>query len=93
MRTYLIIRHGANSANQPMTPRLPVALVEAKNRGEAEATEHDGDARSPAFLKLAPRVKVWANQRVEAVPLSRARVSEVRDMEETMMRESHDDVT
>lgn len=82
MPMYLIVRHGSNGANQPMRARAPVAIVEAKNRKDAEETEHDGSAHSSAWLVLAPEVKVWANQRIEAIPVSKASKADLLEVQE-----------
>jgi len=58
---YLVIRHGANSANQPLTNRAAVEIVVAPN--QAEAKRKFGGS-------------LYANQYLEAVPESRARKSE-----------------
>ncbi len=67
MPNYVLIRHGSNSANQPMCDRAPVAIVTAANR-EAARREFTGN--------------VYANQYLEVVPLSRARRADVREIEE-----------
>lgn len=80
---YLLIRYGANAANQSMCARMPVAIVDAPNRSEAERTERvDSSPHTSAFAYFAPEVDVWANQRLEAVPLSRAKRSDIREVEE-----------
>ena len=36
MKSYLIIRHGSNAANQSMTPSAAIAIVEAATAQEAK---------------------------------------------------------
>jgi hypothetical protein len=62
-RQYLIIRYGSNAANQSMCNRAPVGTVEASSQGEAVA-------------KMVGVVTVYNNQYLEAVPASKARVSD-----------------
>lgn len=73
---YLIYRHGANAANQSLSERRPVAIVEAPSRAAATATVRFDcarlDAYAPSCLALAQHVDCWANQRFSAVPRSKA---------------------
>lgn len=84
MTAYLVYRHGSNASNQSMRDVAPVAIVEAPSR-EA-ACETDGDehptVHSSLWLRLAPDVDCWANQRFSAVPLSRAPRADVREVQE-----------
>ena len=75
--SYVIYRHGSNSANQSLCDKMPVALVEARNQREACETMHDGDLHSPACLKLSPAIRAWANQRFSAKPASRASAADL----------------
>lgn len=77
---YAVYRLGANRAN---TEGL-VAIVEATSRQEAERvqTHERPTVYDSAWLALAPEVTIWANQRVEAIPLSRASVVDVRAFQE-----------
>lgn len=34
-RKFVVVRHGSNAANQPMTPRLAVGIVEAASEEDA----------------------------------------------------------
>lgn len=73
--TYLVYRCGANAANQGMTERMPVAIVEATSQAEATATVRlSDDHHAPSVLALDHDVTCWANQRFVAVPGSRASV-------------------
>ncbi len=85
MTRYLIIRHGSNGANQSMREVAPVAIVEAKSREEATRTESDGHC---SWLALDERVTVYANQWLNAVPASRARIADMREADEADARES-----
>lgn len=85
--TYLIYRHGANRSNQSLGEMAPVAIVTARSRTAATATErHDPpgklDLYACATMVLAPWVTVWANQRLSAVPLSRASRKDIRAVRE-----------
>jgi hypothetical protein len=77
LTSYLIYRHGSNTANQSMCNRAPVAIVEATSRDEATRTvRHDGaklDFHAPSYLALDESVDCWANQHFTAVPQSRAK--------------------
>lgn len=77
MAKYLLYRIGANAANQS-SERAPVAIVEAASRKEAEQVETQASptVHDSAWAKLAPEVSVWVNQRLEAVPESRARAGD-----------------
>lgn len=80
---YGVYRVGANAANQGGRERLLVAVVEASNRAEAEATERAGSTvYDSSFAVLAPDVDVWANQRLVAVPFSRVSAADVREFNE-----------
>jgi hypothetical protein len=70
---YLIYRHGSNSANQSLSDKEPVAIVEAPSRTAAIETEGDEHVRR---LALDPSVSVYANQWLEAVPKSKVRVTD-----------------
>lgn len=80
--TYVLFRKGANGANQSLCDRAPVAIVVAASKAEAEQCDHDGSPHASAFVRLAPHVSVWANQHIEAVPLSRAPRWAVREIQE-----------
>lgn len=71
--SYGIYRYGANANNQPGREKELVTIVEAKTRAEAEECEqHERPGiYDSAWLKLDPEVTIWANQRVEAVPVSK----------------------
>ena len=55
---YAIYRHGSNSANQSMCPKMLVGTIEATNRKEA-------------CKLMSDKVTVYRNQWLSAVPLSR----------------------
>lgn len=80
---WLLVRHGSNAANQSRTFRLPVAVVRAVDAGEATETRRDGGWDGPSYSTRAPWVDVWANQRLEAIPLSRATRADVEQARET----------
>ncbi len=76
MTHYLIYRHGSNRANQSMTPKTAVAIVEARSQDDAVAKVR---ARHPSLvtgyrddMTGLPYVSCYANQRFSAVPRSRA---------------------
>lgn len=81
---YAVYRYGANASNQGSTHKLLVAIVEAKNRDEAiECEQVDNPTIYDApWLKLDSDVTVYANQTLDAVPLSRASRDDVRAFEE-----------
>lgn len=81
---YAVYRYGANASNQGSTHKLLVAIVEAKNRDEAiECEQVDNPTIYDApWLRLDSDVTVYANQTLDAVPLSRASRVEVREFEE-----------
>jgi hypothetical protein len=86
MTQYLVYRHGSNAANQPMRDRAPVAIVEARTRDDATACAYSVDdprIADHAYCILARHVSVWANQRLSAVPVSRAPKADVREVQET----------
>lgn len=82
---YLVYRSGSNAANQSMTPEgVPIAIVRAGSRAEAEATTW-GDCEpsvrhcptpSAEVVASVGNLDVWANQSLAAVPQSRARASD-----------------
>jgi len=83
MANYLIRRHGSNAANQSMTRVANVAIVEAKNRDEAVAKAIAGDVLAGAehsfdwsTNKIDYSVSCYANQSLEAIPESKARISD-----------------
>ena len=41
MATYVLIRHGSNGANQPMTPNMVVGIVEAESADKAKDLAHE----------------------------------------------------
>lgn len=59
MSRYLITRHGCNAANQHMTPRMDVAVVDADNA-------------AAAVDKAGKTVIVYANQRLTAIHVNSA---------------------
>lgn len=72
MTNYLIVRYGSNASNQPMCDRLPICWVEAKNQREA--------------VRLAIEeedVSCYANQRLEAVPWSKASRADITEVAES----------
>lgn len=84
LREYLVVRHGANTANQHMRDRRPVTIVEAASIEAATRTVRPLPLSlyEAAYLELDPTVDVWANQHLSAVPLAEADpadVSELRD--------------
>lgn len=81
MALFLLYRIGRNTSNQDRD-RAPVALVEASSREEAAALSPFDDPRSPRFCLLAKRVTVWENQRIEAIPASKAPRADVRHVRE-----------
>lgn len=60
MRTYFVIRHGSNAANQSMTPSMIIGKVEASNRKAAKkrADQQFGET-------------CWSNQHLEVKAASR----------------------
>jgi len=54
MKRYLITRHGANTANQSMTPSMDVCIVAATNADEA-------------VEKAAERINCYFNQHLSAI--------------------------
>lgn len=56
--TYIIFRHGANSANQSLCGRAPACTVDAGSREEA-------------CQKASEKISVYGNQWLEAIPWSR----------------------
>ena len=91
MPRYLVYRHGSNAANQSMRDTAPVAIVEAKSANEACAVESDPKPtiHSSAWLALNSDVTLYANQRVSAVPLSKARKADRREVEERPSNDSY----
>lgn len=79
---WLLVRHGSNAANQSRTFRLPVAVVRAIDPADATETRHDGSFDCPSYSVRAPWVDVWANQRLEAIPLSRATRADIAQARE-----------
>jgi hypothetical protein len=85
---YLLHRHGSNAANQPMTPSMPVAIVEAPDEHAARATSWHGDkpsvhsAPTPAATILAQvdDLTVYANQHLSAEPLDEADDDDVNEV-------------
>jgi hypothetical protein len=73
MTSYLIYRHGSNSANQSMTPKAAIAIVEAANGEEAKRIASENHT-------------VYNNQYLEAVPESKANKSDWNATEEETMR-------
>lgn len=67
MTTYVIFRHGSNAANQPMTPRALVAVVE--------------DASADAAV-AACEVECYNNQHLEAKLASRLTAAEREELRE-----------
>lgn len=41
MKSFLIYRHGNNSANQPMTPVMAVGILEATDENDAREQAHN----------------------------------------------------
>jgi hypothetical protein len=78
--SYGIYRYGANGANQGYANKALVAIVEARNREEAEEcdTQDRPTVYDSAWLKLDPEVTIWANQFVSAVPVSKISKSELQ---------------
>ena len=90
MADYLVYRTGCNAANQPWTfDAVPIAIVSAKTRAHACATTWGKGRPSvgscPHLLawddgRVVAAVvdtNVWPNQRLHAVPRSRARRSDL----------------
>ena len=78
---YLLYRMGSNTANQPCeNDWVPIAIVRAASREEAEATTwgdrnvsaHQCPTVAAEVLVRCSDLNVWANQRLKAVPYSRA---------------------
>ena len=76
MTHYLVYRHGSNAANQSMTPKMAVAIVEARSQDDAIARVR---TRHPSLvtgyrddMTVLPYVSCYANQSFSAVPRSRA---------------------
>lgn len=67
--SYVIIRHGSNVSNQTMCQRAVVALVAQVNNKE-EALE-----------EAAAHLTCYNNQRIEAIPASKARAADLREAE------------
>jgi hypothetical protein len=72
MTNYLIVRYGSNGSNQPMCDRLPICWVEAKSQKEAVRLALDEES-----------VSCYANQRLEAVPWSKARPADIAEVAES----------
>jgi hypothetical protein len=70
---YLVYRHGSNAANQGMRDVAPLEIVSA-------------ESREKACEQMAARTTVYANQHLRAVPVSRARAGDVREVEEENAR-------
>jgi hypothetical protein len=96
---YLVYRIGSNTANQSMCERAPVAIVRAANRAAATRTKvkaehpsvYDCPELTPDGELVAHRANldVWANQRLEAVPASRAPAADLNAVyEEDALREA-----
>jgi hypothetical protein len=90
MTSYAVYRYGCNAANQSMTPKMLVAIVEASNSEEAAAVDapEQLSVHSPATAKLAPAVTVWANQFLSALPVSKVSAGELRAFEENQAMEA-----
>ena len=56
-RTYIVVRHGSNGSNQPMTPRMVLGTIQAAS--EAEAKQAAGE-----------RWSCYANQQFEVIDLA-----------------------
>ena len=82
---YLILRYGSNAANQGMRKVMPVAIVEARNRAEAVRAESlaNPTLHDAAWLALDSSITCWANQWFEAIPVSKAPRSLVREVRES----------
>jgi hypothetical protein len=64
MASYAIFRHGSNSANQSMTERLLVDLIEAKS-AEAAVTESKVDCYNNQYLSAKPASRLTAEEKEE----------------------------
>jgi hypothetical protein len=64
MTSYVIFRHGSNSANQSMTGRALVDLIEAKS-AEAAAAESRVDCYSNQHLSAKPVSRLTAEEKEE----------------------------
>lgn len=60
---YVVIRHGSNAFNQPMSSRSVLGVVEAKNKKEARETAEK-------------KFTFYVNQRCEVICESKAKVSD-----------------
>ncbi len=84
---YLIRRHGCNSANQSMTPVMPIGILEAGSREEAKELAQSDEPEWLACAEECPQV--YNNQCLEAIPVSRAKRAELRSLQEAdLMRSS-----
>lgn len=82
---YLVYRHGSNSANQHLRNKMPVAIIDASSRAQACETERPENPTiaDSSWLRLDKSVDCWANQSFSAVPVSKAPVADVREVEES----------
>jgi len=79
--SYLIVRWGSNSANQPMTERKPIAFVKASSQEEAirKAFRNEVEfSKEISCVDGTPCILVYANQNLEAIPQSRVKESDWR---------------
>lgn len=58
MTTYILVRHGSNSANQPMCPRAVIGMTDADSQGAAKQDTHG--------------YTLYQNQWIQAISWSRA---------------------
>lgn len=80
MTSYLIYRHGSNAANQSMTPKMAVGIVEAETYDEARRI-------------ACEQVNCYANQHLELVTEAEADTDDWNEIvsQDAQLREAGED--
>lgn len=78
MTCYVVIRHGCNAANQHMTPRLVLGLVEAPSPAKA-------------LEKAAEQWTCYVNQRFEVIPWGKAPRADRRAADEAVLAAKYEE--
>jgi hypothetical protein len=80
MAKYLIYRYGSNAANQHLTPKMPVAVVEAESHEEAVQAVYDYD-NERIVDRLTESLTVYNNQYLTAKEYAKLTKKEREELE------------